>query len=93
MRTKHYVLVGLIVVSILVISYFPWPEKSQTSEEPEEFPLSDEEKISGGGETQKDEVQSIMNEIDSIIGDFDGLADSINEINENEDLSKIFQGD
>lgn len=91
MRIKHYILlglVGLIIILVLAINYFPWSGKIQTSEKPEEFSLFEED----SKETQENEAQLIMDEIDSILNDFSGLADSINELDENEDLSGIFQG-
>ena len=41
--------------------------------------------------TEEKEVRLIMDEIDSLIDDLTGLDSSINELDENEDLLKVFE--
>lgn len=95
MKAKYYILIsliGLIAASVLFAGYLLEIKETQTLREleeeaslPKEAP---EEKLA-----QKVEIQSIINKINLIMDDFAGLNDSIDELDEDEDLSKIFQGD
>ena len=104
MRIKYCILVslvGLVVILTLIFSYFlkleeiqileMFKEESSEEEAPkEEIPKKE---IPKEEVTQKSEVEALMDEINLIINTFSNLDDSINELDEDEDLLKIFLGD
>ncbi len=103
MRMKYYILiglVGLVIALTLVTCYFLRPEKIPILESSQEE-ISEEapgEEVSEEGSveeevTQESEIRAAINEIKSMVNDFTDLVDSINELDEDEDLLKIFQGD
>ena len=44
-------------------------------------------------ETPQGEIQARISEISAMAGDFSTLSDSVAELDESEDLLKVFQGD
>ena len=104
MKTKYYILVslvGLVIVLTLIFSYFLKLEKIQILEmlkeesSKEEAPKEEipKKEVPKEEVTQKKEVEALMDEINLIVNAFSNLGDSINELDEDEDLLKIFLGD
>jgi len=86
----EYVQIQRIKREIIEIEV-PKKEEAPKEETPEEV-MEEEPEEKEASEEQAREVQVLMEEINSILSELTGLNDSINELDENQDLFKIFQG-